>query len=903
MSDIFAGRYRVIEPLGSGAQGVALQVMDMLTNRPAVLKLGRSGHESYDGTLSEFEALRGLTSPYIAPVMELGFASTTEIAQLAPLGPAPVVAASQTQARPYLVRAWIDGPTVLEWAQERYRESTPQQAIADISQVLAHLTEAIAELHRNTLIHSDLKPEHVLIVQDPPIDHHPTPPPRPALIDFGLAISQGSGLQGGTPAYMAPERLRGSPASQEADRFALGLVMAQVLLGEPVGLSQLDPSNPRWNALPARVRQTIRRLLDDQPERRPHLAAVRAALLTPTDAVQGWRAPARRTLPFLGLSRLNIRDSLTHRALRNALPPVILFVGERGSGRSRMLRQTGWSLQSRGRPALELLSGQEPWSRLLQLGPRLASLANAHYQRPSPESFVGDRAGWIQHLAGSLSSVRPPVATELLWDDVGFDPIEGLDTIEALTLALEQAQGMLRLWATTTPDRLGPLRSLFASAGFELVTLEPLTPDDLHGLHGRDIAGRHLSYGELQRLHDRSQGLPGRLARLLETPSSLASQSHNPTGPESWVQALAGLVPGGISQHDLQRAAYVVGITQTTLESALEWCVRQGTVIASANLERAGQLTWTSHTPDWTHLHEQEQLGEALALFADTYPHLTILSAALQHDRTALEQAWQRHSTTLKTQQANALVMTVLEPALAVAPSAHMLRAYADAALESGALDRAEARLHAMAEEAAGLWAHQLDIARARLAFASGDLNTAEARVDISSVAQLPIHEQAQAALMLSQIDMRRGRYRQAYERAASAAQRFERTPDDELRELRADLWVTAAAAAAFLGQDGQQALDAARHALEHLEVPARIQARYHGLKAVAAYIRGALDEATEDYREALEIVEQAGLAADRPLYLLNLGTAYERQVRLSHALLDRSRCARATDEPGVHRL
>ena len=878
MPDRFAGRYRLSTLLGSGAQGLAIRVEDTLTGHPAVLKLGLSGRESHDGTLAEFEALRGLTTPYTAPVVELGFASSVEIERLTrSFTPSPTLAPTSLP-RPYLVRAWIDGPTILDWARSLHQSQEGEAAITAICRVLAHLTEAIADLHRGDLIHSDLKPEHVLIVTAQGA-------PRPSLIDFGMAITQGGGLQGGTPAYMAPERLRGAPASQAADRFSLGLIMAQALLGERTELSQIGQPSPRWNALPARIRQTILRLLDAHPDHRPNLESVFTALLPPTDAVHGWRPPARRRLPFLGLTRLSTRDALATRAAQGDAPPVILFVGARGSGRSRMLRQTGWSLQSRGRSALELLPGRDPWARLLMLGPRLASLAGASYTAPVPESFVGDRAGWIQRLARSLSEVAPRHTTEILWDDIGASPMEGLDPVEALALAIEQAQGALRLWATTTPDRLGPLRTLFASAGFEVVPLEPLTPDDLHGLHGRNIGGRHLSYGELQRLHAQSQGLPGRLARLLEPPTSRSAPEPPSNGPDVWLQALASLLPGGITQPELERAADHVGLTANELEGALERAISRGDVAAAAHLERPGVATWTAHTPAWEHLHARERLGRALTLFAPRHPHLAILAAALRQDRDALERAWDEHSRRLQAQQASALVMTVLEPALTVAPSPNMLEAYTEAALETGSFERGESHLQRCVDSFGAPWPARIAIARARLAFAAGDLSAAEAHVAPPDLSDLEERERAQAALLQAQIDMRRGRYRQSHERATAAASRLEqRGATHPTHALRADLLVTAAAAASFMGQDGHGALEAAREALEHLQVPARIEARYHGLKAVAAYMRGALEEATEDYRAALEVVEQAGLAADRPLYLLNLGTAYERQVRLSLA-------------------
>ena len=189
---LFAGRYRILEALGSGAQGAAFRVADTHSSQSsaAVLKVGRSGHELTDGTLSEFEALRGLTTPYIAPVIRLGFASANDLELIATHANVSSVEINQNAAlRPFLIRAWVDGLDLFSWSQRHVKDGAGSPE--DLCRVLAHLTESVAALHHAELIHSDLKPVHVLISQvaDPSSA-------KPILIDFGLAISNGAAQQG-----------------------------------------------------------------------------------------------------------------------------------------------------------------------------------------------------------------------------------------------------------------------------------------------------------------------------------------------------------------------------------------------------------------------------------------------------------------------------------------------------------------------------------------------------------------------------------------------------------------------------------------------------------------------------------------------------------------------------------
>jgi len=134
--------------------------------------------------------------------------------------------------RPYLVLERVEGETL---ARRLERGRLPVEEA--IETVLA-AARGVAAAHRAGLLHRDLNPARVVLVEDE--DGAATPKVR----GFGLAerVELEHGAASGTPAYMSPEELAGQPADALCDVYAMGVVLYECLAGvRPFRADELLP--------------------------------------------------------------------------------------------------------------------------------------------------------------------------------------------------------------------------------------------------------------------------------------------------------------------------------------------------------------------------------------------------------------------------------------------------------------------------------------------------------------------------------------------------------------------------------------------------------------------------------------------------------------------------------------
>ncbi|WP_060180587.1 protein kinase domain-containing protein [Streptomyces sp. IMTB 1903] len=251
------GRYRLVGRLGQGGMGVVYLGRSQ-SGRAVAVKVVRP-------ELSTEPGFRRRFADEVAAARRVGGFHT-----------APVVDADPDGEPAWLVTAFVPGPT-LQAVLARVGSLPPDT----LTVLAAGLAEALEAIHRAGVIHRDLKPANIIVAED-----------GPRVIDFGIAraldgtaLTQ-TGLQVGTPGFLAPEQLTGGRALTPAvDMFALGVVLTQAAGGAPFGDGpsaarhyKVVYEEPDLTAVPAELREAIGACLAKDPAARPTPAAFLASL-------------------------------------------------------------------------------------------------------------------------------------------------------------------------------------------------------------------------------------------------------------------------------------------------------------------------------------------------------------------------------------------------------------------------------------------------------------------------------------------------------------------------------------------------------------------------------------------------------------------------------------------------
>jgi Protein kinase domain len=269
------GGYRLRARLGAGGMG-HVYLSYTPGGRPVAVKVVRAEYAADPAFRKRFErevlTARKVQGPFTAPVVD----------------------ADPLAAQPWLATAYVPGPS-LQHAVGSYGPLPLESVLV----LVAGVAEALQSLHAAGVVHRDLKPSNVMLAAD-----------GPRVIDFGIARAVDStsmtqtGTRLGTPAFMAPEQIRGEPATPALDVFALGGVACFAASGElPFG-GGLDPAvpyrileqEPDLAAVPGPVREIVARCLAKQPRHRPTPTQVMELCRTASTGTrlrmgEGWLPP------------------------------------------------------------------------------------------------------------------------------------------------------------------------------------------------------------------------------------------------------------------------------------------------------------------------------------------------------------------------------------------------------------------------------------------------------------------------------------------------------------------------------------------------------------------------------------------------------------------------------------
>jgi serine/threonine-protein kinase len=141
----------------------------------------------------------------------------------------------ETRQEEYLVLEYLHGHTLRQALLER--NNAPMEP-AEAIRLLLPVCEGLIYAHKQGVMHRDVKPENILLLDTGEVK----------LMDFGIALLKTRPQRRftfrllpspiGTPTYMSPERLAGEPGDERADIYAMGIVLYELLCGQPPFLEQ-----------------------------------------------------------------------------------------------------------------------------------------------------------------------------------------------------------------------------------------------------------------------------------------------------------------------------------------------------------------------------------------------------------------------------------------------------------------------------------------------------------------------------------------------------------------------------------------------------------------------------------------------------------------------------------------
>ena len=216
VGSLVLNRFLIERRIGSGGFGVVYEAWDGRLERPVAVKAIEQRGEAGRRVLREAQAAARLNHPGIVTLYELG----------------------EEDGNALLVTELVEGSTLSRLAH------AGELSDREIAEIGADLCEALDHAHSRGVVHRDIKPQNVQVVDGEP---------RAKLMDFGIArLADEASLTAagdvvGTLAYMSPEQAEGRPAGPEADVYSLALTLYECWSGE----------NPHRRSSPAATARAI----------------------------------------------------------------------------------------------------------------------------------------------------------------------------------------------------------------------------------------------------------------------------------------------------------------------------------------------------------------------------------------------------------------------------------------------------------------------------------------------------------------------------------------------------------------------------------------------------------------------------------------------------------------------
>ena len=246
-------RYEIEEFIGRGGMGDVYKAKDPRLGRFVALKfLRRDDPDLIERFTREAQAQARIDHDHVCPVYEVG----------------------EIDGHSYIAMQYVAGGSL--------KQITDLLSLRQKAQIMQSVADALHAAHLAGLIHRDIKPGNILV------EHQPDEGWRPFVVDFGIARDVDShdltvtGMVLGTPAFCAPEQVRGESSKLDwrTDVYGLGATLYWFVTGRSpyeggypeiiTGVTERDPDPPRQlNAdVPSDLETIILKCLEKEPDRR-----------------------------------------------------------------------------------------------------------------------------------------------------------------------------------------------------------------------------------------------------------------------------------------------------------------------------------------------------------------------------------------------------------------------------------------------------------------------------------------------------------------------------------------------------------------------------------------------------------------------------------------------------------
>jgi serine/threonine protein kinase len=203
------GRYDIVRELGKGAMGIVYLAKDPLIGRLVALKTIRPSAHAEDEDTQEFQ------QRFVREAQAAGILNHPSIVTVHDIGQ------DEPSGMSFIAMEYVEGHNLKEVLAQGRPLSFEQAA-----DVIAQVAEGLDFAHSKGIVHRDVKPANIILLEGN----------RAKITDFGIAkITSGvanlttTGQFLGTPNYMAPEQIKGTPVDGRSDIFSLGICLYECL--------------------------------------------------------------------------------------------------------------------------------------------------------------------------------------------------------------------------------------------------------------------------------------------------------------------------------------------------------------------------------------------------------------------------------------------------------------------------------------------------------------------------------------------------------------------------------------------------------------------------------------------------------------------------------------------------